>query len=621
MTAFSPYITTDRLPDHGDLTRFGQFPAWRDLPAAEKAIAMFRYMANRETGLYPVQGIYEDPDPGPAYSFYDERDLVKAMNVHGHGYCGLLSHILDGAYAHAGFEDSRIQGMDANHHTVTEVFYDGAWHYFDLDLRGMLIRDDGSVADLKDACAVRSLWTDPPAGVTPFYPGDYEKEKMFEGFAACKTTPEYRWYKNGHTMDVALRPGESLTRWWQPQGSRWFHPWPNPGGFDLEFLTRRFNEPPRGIKCKHRDWSVWAQGNALFSYTPNLSSDSDDFEAGAYDFEGVETSPDGLMSSEGFATFEVRTPYIIVGEVKEMGPPAEIEGAAQLSYRSLGPVVVNVSTDNGLTWQVADRARTAESRAVDLTPHVLHTYGYLLRFDFGPESGLAKLDLHTWGQLAPVSLPRLFEGENRLSFNLGDRHGHSTTSKEIRLNLRDPAQLERHLVRLDGSYEPLRHLSKIEGEAVIKVNAKPRTQIRWLTAGGYFNTHHGPDADKNRNAIEWSTSGPEGPWTRLDAPDVPDWVRHWHYGIDGDIVLDDPAETVYLKYTGDPGLNQIWVYAHCEPLSANRVTPVHITHGFTIDGEITEVSHTFAEPTEYTITCPSQPENCFLRLSVDTTAR
>ncbi len=103
---------------------------------------------------------------------------------------------------------------------MTEVFYDGGWHYFDVDLRGMLYKKDGSVADLEEACSVRELWIDPPVRVEPFYPLD-DKTAMFESFAPCKLTRMYRWFKSGHTMDFALRPGESLIRFWK--SSRWAH--------------------------------------------------------------------------------------------------------------------------------------------------------------------------------------------------------------------------------------------------------------------------------------------------------------------------------------------------------------------------------------------------------------
>ena len=614
MSVYSPRLTTDSQPDYSDLRRFVDFSGWRDLPASEKAVAIWRYITDRQTGLFPVQGIYEDPDPGPEYAFYDERDVSKVLNVHGHGYCGLLSPTLDGIFTHAGFEDSRIIRMKENHHCVTEVFYDGGWHYFDVDLRGMLYKPDGSIASLQEACSTRSLWVDPPVASEPFYPLD-DKEKMFESFARCRLERLHGWFKNGHTMDFVLRPGESLTRYWDPQG-RWFHPWPAAGGFNMDFLRRRFSTEPRGLKCKHPDWATWSYGNGLWVYAPTLREGFTDLAQGAREQEGAHLTGRGLETTDGgHVTFAVQSPYIIVGEVEEMGPPALIHGAATVSYQSLGSTTASVSTDDGFTWQAVGGTVGAARTLVDLTPHVVGRYGYQLRFDLPEGSGLAALRVETWTQLSPPSLPRLHAGANRLHFATSDRYGHHTSVKEIRLNLREPAQLERYLVRLDGDYQPLREAAKIRGEVVLKVEAPSGAPIQWLTAGGYFHSHLGSRTDENRNAILYSVDGEDGPWEEICHGEVPAWVEFWHAGMDGDAVLDEAVEAVYLKYVGDPGLNQIWIYAHC--LEPAAPSPIKVTHGYELDGERTEEMFVFEEDSDYAIDCPSEPTNRYLRFGVD----
>ncbi|MBW7997882.1 MAG: hypothetical protein FVQ81_15195 [Candidatus Glassbacteria bacterium] len=611
----TPRITNDRLPDYTELGRFVQFSQWRHLPPQEKAVALWKFLTDKTTGLFPVQGIYEDPDPGPAFPFYDERDVVKVLNVHGHGYCGLLSPTLDGVLAAAGFSDSRIHNMDANHHCVTEVWYDDDWHYFDVDLRGMLYRPDGTVANIRDAMTNKELWTNPTREIEPFYPLD-DKAAMFESFAACKLTPMYHWYKNGHTMDFALRPGERLTRWWQPQGGRWFHPWPNRGGFNYSFLIRKFNQEPRGLKSKHDTWSRWTHGNALFSYNPQLAESWGDFERGVYECSGLSQNANGMVSDPdgGYAVFEVHTPYLIAGRVHDLMHKEQIDAAATVYYRSLGNVSVSVSTDNGHSWRNIGGTDFGRTDFIDFSQQVLHTYGYLIRFEFtGESSGLAELSLNTWAQLAPVALTRLLEGNNRMSFALGDRYGFPTTVREVRLNLRDPAQLEHYLAALDGDYDPLRDQRKLTGVAVIEVAAKPGSTIKWFTAGGYFNTLTGKDARKTANEILYSTTGPQGPWKSVAKSKVPQWVAHWHYGMDEDVVLASAAEKIWLKYVGNPGVNQIWVYAHCLP-NKGAAQNAELTHGYRIGGELLEKKFTFDGPGEYTVNCPEEPENVYLDL-------
>jgi hypothetical protein len=615
---YTPRVTTDLLPDYTDIDRFVSWPKWKSLAPQAKADSIWKFITSYETGLYPIQGIYEDPDPGPEFSFYDERDLVKVLNVYGHGYCGLLSPTLDGIYAHAGFPDSRIHNMDKNHHCVTEVFYNGGWHYYDVDLRGMLYKPDGTVASLREAMTDRSLWTNPPKKIEPFYPLD-DKAQMFESFSECNLTPMYHWYKNGHTMDFVLRPGESVTRYWQPQGGRWHNPWRDEGGFDKEFLKRKFEKEPRGLKSKHDGWSKWTHGNVLFTYSPELSNAFGDFERGVYDCKGVRLTARGLETDTSIgshAVFEVRTPYIIVGKVHEIDQPEKTDDAATVYYRSLGPVEVSVSTDNGFTWQRAGGVEYEREELIDLTRWVIGKYGYLVRFGFREKSGLAEMTLYTWGQLAPVSLPRLFDGNNPLHFATGDRYGYQTTVKEVRLNLRDPVLLEKYAVKLSCDYDPLRDNSRIKGTVVLKVDSKPGTKIKWFTAGGFFHTFTGKEASKTANVIFYSTEGPDGPWQKAVQARVPDWVVHWHYSMDKDVVLDAPAETVYLKYVGDPAVNQIWVYAHCLGRTVSKDSQVRVTHSYIDNGTLREPNFLFDKDTSYSIECLAGPDNRYIRFEL-----
>jgi hypothetical protein len=183
----------------------------------------------------------------------------------------------------------------------------------------------------------------------------------------------------------------------------------------------------------------------------------------------------------------------------------------------------------------------------------------------------------------------------------------------VRLNLRDAKQLEKYLAKLNGDYDPLRHQSKLHGEAVIKVDAKPGEKIKWFTAGGYFNTRIGKDARKTANEVLYSTAGPDGPWTSIVKSGVPTWVAHWHYGMDEDVVLDTPAEKVWFKYVGKPGVNQIWIYAHSMPDGGDNGN-IQLTHGYKLGDELVEKKFTFGSSQDYTVTCPREPDNLYLDL-------
>jgi hypothetical protein len=85
--------------------------------------------------------------------------------------------------------------------------------------------------------------------------------------------------------------------------------------------------------------------------------------------------------------------------------------------------------------------------------------------------------------------------------------------------------------------------------------------------------------------------------------------------MDGEAILDAPMATVYLKYIGDPGLNQIWIYAHC--LESAATSPIHVTHGFEIEGKLQEEEQLLSKAMTYEVDCASEPTNRYLRFAVD----
>ena len=163
--------------------------------------------------------VNDGPDPWGEYSTV--RDPVKLTNVYGVGYCGIFGPTLDGVFHGIGFERGRAFGVSGWNHCTTEVWYDGGWHYFDLDVRGALRKPDGTIASLAEARRDRSLWVDPARPIRPFFPKDHDKGRVFEIYRDSRIDYFYRWFQSGHVMDFRLRQGETFTRWWRPHGGRW----------------------------------------------------------------------------------------------------------------------------------------------------------------------------------------------------------------------------------------------------------------------------------------------------------------------------------------------------------------------------------------------------------------
>lgn len=608
-------VTSEHTADMTDLKRFRQFGAWKDKSGNDLAIAIWQYLCDYETGLYHFNEILEGPDPFDEYATV--RDPLKILNVYNMGYCGIFGPVMDGIFQGVGFEDGRSFGVEAWNHCTTEVWYDGGWHYFDLDVRGALADKDGTVVSLDEARKNRDLWTNPPAKVGPFFPKDNDKNRLFEIYRDSRIHYYYRWFQGSGTMDFYLREGETFTRWWAPQGGRWHH---LPRYSNTKWIRELIETEPVGAKPNHRDFTRWNHGNGLFHYAPNLREASTDFEDGVYAAENLAAGERGLhivRNGRGEAVFEVFTPYIIVAKVNDLDEADDDAEASVVTMETLLPVELSVSLDHGLTWVEAGKVEPGKRHAVDLTGTVTGTYGYLLKLRTsggGGEGAIKSLAIDTWVQAAPISLPRLKKGINHLKYEAADRYGLATMPMLVKPNCADPNDLAKHLVAMPEDYDPKRATSRIRGDAVLRLAAPDGMKIAWFSAGATFRTHQGEYAKNTNNRIAYAVGRPEG-FKEIYRASAPTWVNHWRYNWDTDVVLDEPASKVYVKYTGDPGLNTMRACLH---LLAHKPMGkvVRVVHGYRIGDELHRKEIDLAGPTGYTIECDDEPENVFIEIGV-----
>ncbi len=608
-------ITSEHTADTTDLKRFRQFPAWKDKTGNDLALAVWKYLCGYETGLYHFNEILEGKDPFDEYATV--RDPLKILNVYNMAYCGIFGPVMEGIFHGIGFTKGRSFGVELWKHCATEVWYDNAWHYFDLDVRGVLVDDKGIVVSLDEARRNRSLWTNPPVKVEPFFPKDPDKNKVFEIYRNSNIDYYYRWFEGGHTMDYYLRQGESFTRWWTPQGGRWHH---LPRYTETKWVKDLILTEPVGTKPNHRNFTRWNHGNGLFHYTPDLSEKSTDFANGIYAAENLVPGKKGLhlgRSGHGEVIFEVFTPYIIVAKVNKLEDLADDAEASVITAEALLPVDVAVSLNNGLTWEAAGKFEPGGKAAVDLTRLVKGTYGYLLKLSTsGPESAAAikSLTIDTWVQVAPISLPRLKKGKNHLQYNIGDRYGLATIPTLLNPNTGDPADLAKYLIAMPDDYDPQRHTCRIRGEAVMRLTAPAGMKIAWFSTGATFRTYQGNQAKETDSRIAYAVGRPVN-FKEIYTSSVPAWTNHWRYNWDTDVVLDRPAEQVYVKYTGKPGLNTIRACLHLLPKKPQQ-TRVRIVHGYRIENQLQRKTIELNEPGGYTVECKDEPENVFIEISV-----
>ena len=618
--AYCVRVTSEHNADTTDLARFRNFHAWKDKTDNDLAVAIWQYLCDYETGLYHFYEVLDGPDPFAEYA--SMREPLKMLNVYNCGFCGIFGPTVEGIFHGCGFATGRSFGLQAWAHCATEIFYSGAWHYFDVDVRGALLKPDGAIASLKEAQTSKQLWLDSIGRIKPFFPHHgtpQEAARVADIYARSGVDFQYRWFQGSHTADFSLRPGESLTRWWQPKDGHWNH---RPEYNKEKWVRDLILQKPVGMRPNHREFTRWNHGEGLFHYAPNLTSASRDFADGVYSSKDAKTEKDGLRlaARSGEAVFRVFTPFVIAPKVNDILKDEDDTDASVIAIEADGPVRVSISPDNGLSWIDAGTAEGAK-RTIDLTRWVKGTYGYLARFRAAGEGGatIRSLAIDTWVQVAPISLPRLKKGTNHLRYDAGDRYDSITDAVLVLPNVGDPNDLKKHVVELPKDYDPRRNLDRIHGDVIAKLPAPPGTQIAWFSVGATFNTHQEQGAKNTDNRIAYAV-GREGEapaepkaFIEIYKADVPTWVQHWRYNYDTDVRLEKPADTVFARFTGRPGVNVIRACLHVTP-AAKHDPAVTITHGYRIGQNLLEKSVEMKAPGDYTIDCAGDVENVFIRI-------
>ena len=80
--------------------------------------------------------------------------------------------------------------------------------------------------------------------------------------------------------------------------------------------------------------------------------------------------------------------------------------------------------------------------------------------------------------------------------------------------------------------------------------------------------------------------------------------------------LPVPTETVFIRYTGDPGVNNLRIYAHCLADAPARRSPVTITHAWR-EGSLRKTRTVHLDgPGPYEVTTEADPVDESVELAV-----
>src|ERR1700683_1955725 len=143
---YSPRISAKGQIDSWDLATLirGIYDHAHAATPREKAEAIWRFFLTdgrfvKPGFWYHIAGwAYEEP-------MGEVLDPLKLLNSYGFGLCYHIAPVLEAVWKAGGFADARVWFLTG--HTVAEVYYDGAYHYYDSDMMGYNTIGRGSVQE------------------------------------------------------------------------------------------------------------------------------------------------------------------------------------------------------------------------------------------------------------------------------------------------------------------------------------------------------------------------------------------------------------------------------------------------------------------------------------------
>ncbi|WP_031498315.1 hypothetical protein [Bryobacter aggregatus] len=543
----------------------------------EKAEAIWRFFLTdgrfvQPGMIYHIAGwAYEEPKG-------EVLDPLKLLNSYGFGLCYHIAPLLEATFEAGGFVDARVWFLTG--HTVAEVFYDGAYHYFDSDMMGYNTTGGGLVASVrqleKDGSILSRHLAKPPD--SPWYPADV-RANAIGGLAELFTTAQDNWvypyqrYSEGHTMDFVLRPGERMIRSFRPVADHLYYlPFADGREFPQEIAEYkiRTQDGPRSQK----DSRVWGTGR--MEYRPEAKSSF---------------------------TVAMHSPYVMIDAQFQMN--LEVQAGDSLH--------IETSTDGGSRWLRAGTIAGPHNGPWTVSPALLARgehgkqsavsghYSYLVRFT-SKAAQIRDLVLATDFALNPRTLPALVSGHNEIHVRTAGvaRHPIPVTPSQVaeiatlsnavyveeagqgfvRNEKPGPGSVTFRLSSLTGFDAGGRFLDLRDGLAPDKFTAELRKISPWPKTGT-------PSA-----TISWATSL-RGPWRTL-------W-RHepklqW---LDGDPIdrtlrwpevdrhvrdLPNSTEEVYLRYEFDGMAIDDFRLARYSA-AAKQPSPFLVTHVWKENGQ------------------------------------
>jgi len=534
----------------------------------------------------------------------DVTDPIKLMNVYGYTLCFCSAGPMEAIWRAGGLE-AREFGLPG--HVAPEVWYEGQYHYLDVEMKGYFRRPDGRIASIRE-CGLRpaELMVKPqfpehffPLSKKPFR--TYLSRVVYAGIADEGPA----WYgsyraQSGHVMNISLRKGETYYRAWDNVGRficdypRWITPGTF-GTFDVRY-------GPKDMVSSR------SFGNGILIYQPDLTRQTDEYEDGVFACENIVKTDAGLACKEdapdAWAVFRFELPYVIAGDPHKIEEPNTTTDAATLAIEGTGRVDVLISTDNGCTWQSTGIKGFGRS---DLSRFVECRYGYQLKFALHSGAVLRRFRAETSFQLAPTSLPSLKKGANRMTFSLGDAPYEMMTYDLPTWSTRE--QFEAAVYRSENirwsSEWPIAvstENTQKPGYVICRLDAPPGKRLRRVAIdlGGSLRWQQWPEDQVHLSVAESEPTNFHRIGSVQGGPYSSHWNRHLYREVD--LPRSRDVRTLYVrfdifrKFRAAVSACRFRLFFEDQQPPTPNVDDLVVTHGWLEDGQIKTCRRTDLKP-------------------------
>lgn len=530
-------VVTDANPDYYDLPSLVHSATSRWSTPEEKCWAMYywNHIARRQTAPMQLHGL-------------ELTDPIRQFNDYGYTMCSTVSGINCGIWREMGL-DTRL--WDITLHTVSECFYDDAWHMYDNSMSALYTRCDGktiaSVEEIGQEGACAASGGKREAGHIAKYHCLYATSA--NGFLTGADCPrdlaqeyrcftpsglKHRWYyKNwdvGHRYILNLRPGEVYTRYYHSLGK------------EPRFYVPNGGKDPEAANARYR-----IRGNGRWTFEPKLTPT--EFRESLQEVENLEAiEPQGLQPVQagrsGMAVFKIQSANVATGQTIR----------AQFVRRTeRDAAAIDISTTGGRTWTNVWKAEDTGELPVnlDLMPEVNGAYEILVKITLQAaaapaDAQLKRLAIETVTMLNSKTQPQLRLGRNTVYVGLGEQSDSIVYWPELQAGCYRPYIIEEKNLateREHSGWKGVMHPAKPNDEAYVVYRIDAPADVTRITYGGRFYNR----APKSEIRMQYSTDGGQtwqGAWRLADIE--PPWDTIHYEKVDG---VPPGVRSVLVKYS------------------------------------------------------------------------